>query len=243
MDNPIEEKENKKALRVFGIESVIIIVLIIVIIAILSYLKVFSLSGIFQNIPGISKPTPTFSPEAKAYFESQRKRQMQEIEQKKPNPNLPKDISIVSEIPSVSASIADKQGLINLLNSWGVYGRTYDASVYANGNMAGKPLEDIVIHVTDKPQKENRVSGKNQDDIYSSSYAELTPGKMDITVQVEPSALKFESQTLYQIVTILTKMTNPADGTKETIDARQSLIEERFSPFRNASPKYFNFNS
>ena len=241
MESPQEVKENKKALKIFGVESVIIIVLIVVIIAILSYLKVFSLSGIFQNIPGISKPTPTFSPEAKAYFESQRKKQMQEIEQRKPNPNLPKSISIVSDIPSVSASIADEKGLIDLLTSWGVYGRLYDSnSGLANGSMNGKRLESIVVNLVTEPQIANRyVKG---DDVYSSSFVDLNPGEMTINIQIDPSRSdSYAQQVMFQLVTMLTKLTNPITGEEQGAE-RNKHVEARYAPLREESPKYFIFN-
>lgn len=233
--------DDRKAFKLFGIESAIIILLIIVIVVVLSVLNVIPYRSF---IPGLSniKVTPTFTPENNAYFDAQRKLQMERIKAATPNQNLPADISIVSDIPSVSAEVTNKEGLIKLLREWGIYGRVYQASVYAKGSMGTKPLEKIVIHVTDKVQQANQYAKDIKGQIYSSSYTNLTPGQMDIYIQVDTSASSLDKQVLFQLVNMVTKMASPADG-KEQIDARNKIIETRYAPLRSEDIKYFNVTS
>ncbi len=240
MDTPQQAVENKKAFQAFGIEIVIIIILILIILGVLSFLNIIPIRSL---IPGLGvRPTPT-PPPSQGYFDPERAAQLQNTGlYTTPNPNLPKNISIVSEIPSMSPSVAQKEGLMQLFSQWGVYGRVYQSGIYARGLMGTSPLEEIVIHVTDKPQQANIYSNDGGETVYSSSYAVLERGKMNIYIQIDPtqSPTTYPQQVMFQLVNILTKMTNPVEGTAE-INAREQLINSRYDLVRDASGEYFVF--
>lgn len=229
--------QDKKAFKFFGIEAVVILLLIIIILVILSVLDVIPLGSLIPGFPKAKVTAPTNT--GKGYLDPVRARQI-ELE-KNIIKDLPAEVSIVSDISSISASVNQEEDLIKLLKEWKVMGRVYDPGIYASGNMVNKPLEKLVIHVTDKKQLQNQYSNDGGITFYSSSYARLNPSRMDVSIQVDPAKRDtLSAQVMFQLTNILTKMTNPVNGTSE-IAKRELLITSRFDAIRETSKNYFTF--
>lgn len=239
MDVPEKTVQNKKALKFFGIEVFIILILIIVIIVVLVYLKVFPFSNVISLKPGAGAPTPTFSAQDKAYFESQRQKILQKAQQlNNYNPNLPTEITIVSDVPDVQLTLNNEVELANILKGWKIFGRLYDSSSgLATGTMNAKPLEKIVIHAVSEPQIANRyVNGST---VYSSSSVKLSPGQMDVYIQIDTTKPEaYPQQLMFQLVTMLTKMSNPVNSESDKA-SRQKIIDSRYAEIREDSGDYF----
>ncbi len=227
MENPFTS-DNKKAFKIFGIESFIILILIVVILALLYFLGLFP--GFSKN-QGMTEVTPVNVVKKGAGITIT------------PNPDLPKDVTILSDIPLLKAQIRNKEALINVFKGWNVYGRVFEPTVYANGSMSNKPLEKIIIRLTDKPQPANKFSNDQGKTVYSSSYAQFSPGQIEVKVQVDPTKSEdLGKQIMFQMTNMLIKMTNPMEGSNDKFYEREKLIDAEFDKIRDSSEGYFTFN-
>lgn len=221
--------EDKKAFRLFGIESVIIILLIIVILVVLSMLNVIPLRSFIPGLSGI-RPTGTVKDvENQALVEQYRK--------------APASISAVSDIPGYTVSVNNEEELIRILKSWGVYGKSYGASSFASGSTGAVPLKKIVLHMTDKVQQANKYStdGTNKT-VYSSSYGNFSPGQLDVYIQVDLSKKDvLPRQIMLQLIKFIGVVNSPAK-TSADLAAVQDVIDTRFDGLADSSADYFKIS-
>lgn len=176
--NNLEENKNSKSKTLFeavGVETIIILLLAVVIVGIMSYLNIIPLSKL--------NPFPQKSAQPEKGFDSNHVF----IPSPTVNPNLPADITAISEIPTYTVTLEKKEELIKLLRGWEIFGRIYYNKVedYAEN----KPIEKITIYLTDKIQ-----SRKSQVDSAGNTITAVNTiikgNAIDYYVYVNPTTLQ-----------------------------------------------------
>lgn len=141
-------------------------------------------------------------------------------------------ITASSSIPGYSITLKNEEKLVELLNSWGLFGREYGPTYGAAGNTAGEPLKKINIHLTNEPQGTNAFGRSNQD-IYSSSLTQVSPGLFDVYIYIDEGTLNneyagFDPNTIMRtsFLSSIYKIINPFKDPQESAKVEQDLYDE-----------------
>lgn len=185
-----ENVKIKKAFNLFGIELVGVIVAGLVVILLLNYLNIISFSFLKGTPLGFLIPQ-----------------------------NNKNTVKVISDIPGYTVTITKSRELIDTLKSWGAFDREYSGGYGIRGTTAGKPIKNIVAHLTSVEQPINQFV--DSDGVaYLSSITDISPSTMKISIYIAPSILTnpenkdrlgryFESQfftTIFRLVNPATKM-------------------------------------
>lgn len=197
--------DKRNAVTLFIIEAVVVLLFIAGVLLVLNYVGVISLSNINSAI---------FSG-----FPVNREEDV---------------IEVVSDIPGYSIKLENKKELVELLESWGIYGKEYGVTYGATGNTNGEPLKKIVIHLVDEEQGTNAFgTGQTKESIYSSSLTTISPGRFDINIYIEEKTLNREVENFNPeiimrstLLSSLYKIVNPYKNQAESASVSESFNEQ-----------------
>jgi len=154
MDTPEQKEENKKALKVFGVESLIILILIFVIIGILSFLNIIPLRSLIPGLPGVN-PTSTPKPGSQGYFDPGRAAVLS-MTPAQPTiiENTPANVTASSLNPNYTLTLSNEDEFVSsVLDQLPLFGRVYpsaDPNVKSTINslniiLANEPSETYIL--------------------------------------------------------------------------------------------------
>jgi len=237
-----ESSERKKAVRLLIIETIIGVVIIAVIIGALNYFGLFPLKTIMSTFLGTGGKSGVV-PAQRGYGPEQNTATLPE---EKAEPTIPFDpnsfdVKAVSDMPDYKISLINKEGLIQVLKDWNVFGRTYNFA--ERGSTENSPLTNITVHLIDKPQVLNVVNVDNK--IAFSSDVKVSKGKLDIFVYLAPFVLSGDkgytlSKGEYFSDQMLITLFRIAHQTKSSEEQR-ALDQQMISEIRALKEKYNSF--
>lgn len=99
------------------------------------------------------------------------------------------EISAVSDISIYKVTLLNKQGLVDLLASWGVFS-VVDNLYKTQGKT---PTSNIIVHLTDKEQKGNIVTNPKTGTYLASGFV-ISPSSFDVYIYVLPSIVSDSSK-------------------------------------------------
>ena len=167
--------EKRNAIVLFVIEAVVVLIFIAGVLFVLNYFGIFPLSKINPNLFSWLPVSKEASP----------------------------PIEVVSDIPGYTLKLRNEKELLELLESWGVYGKEYGVTYGATGDTQGKPLEKIVIHLVNEEQGTNAFgTGQTKESIYSSSLTEISPGRFDINIYISSSIIDGKDSNIIPSIAI-----------------------------------------
>lgn len=210
--------ESKSAVKVIVIEILIIILLIGFIIGVLGFLKIIPL-GSFSP-PSVTSITQNIVP--KNY-----------------------DITASSQVTGYSVKIENKKELIDLLKSWGTFGKNYESQ--NEGSTQKQPVENIGVILTSTEQSgKSGVLYKNTDGTtYLSSDLKISPKTLDVYVYISKEILNDSSKNLgayinTTFISTLYKQTHDIQLTKTNISQRNEEIADLLKSLYSKNSIYFS---
>lgn len=93
------------------------------------------------------------------------------------------EINVVSKISGYEVSIVNKDKLLKLLNSWGLFDKNYDVKFGAEGSTNGKPLKKLNIQLVDKELPTTKFFTKERE-VYTSAYTYISEGQFDTQIHL-----------------------------------------------------------
>lgn len=182
-----ESLQKRNALSALLIEGVVLISVVIGLLFALNYFGIFPVgkffSTLFQAKDDFRKgsnlifvdpklPAQHLTPTPFVYYK-----------------NAKPSIEAVSDIPEYKITLQNKDRLLQLLNSWGVFGKEYSARYGAEGATNGFSINKITVHLVDKDQVTNSFSDANGI-TYTSSRTKISPGVFNTYVYLSNTYLK-----------------------------------------------------
>jgi hypothetical protein len=182
------ELQKKNAFIILRVEFVVIIAVVVLIFGILNYFLIFPLSIMNPKLFGWL-PTKSISPNlppAEQTLNPETQKGQSVAPTVKPTITItidkaPSSIKYVSDIPQFSIKLNQKDELERLLQEWNVY-------FYLKSFGLDKKLDNVVIHLTDKEQADNKISSPKAG-VFLSSDIKGSGGTSDIYIGVAESVL------------------------------------------------------
>ncbi|MBP7832906.1 MAG: hypothetical protein KA035_03995 [Candidatus Levybacteria bacterium] len=177
MDTPEKAVENKKALKIFGIEAAIIILLIVVIISVLIFLNVIPLRSLIPGLPGANSTLPPTKNPVSG-FDPTRAAQLSLTPPIDKGSIERASISVISKNPNFSINLINQGEFLEVLKRINIYGKKYDL----NGESTKIPVDKMEIVFVNQPGDKNIY--KDDQGIYMTTIYKAEEGKIIADVYV-----------------------------------------------------------
>ncbi len=212
-----QESENKKALKLFGIESLIIVLLIVVGIVVLSFFNILPLGKLLSPFKFgnnlVNTPPPQVNPKSL-------------------------DVSVSSTAAHYTATLQNKEQLIDLLKFW----KLQTVPVTDSQGRTGY-LNNVQVVLTDKEQPDTRIISASRK-LFMGTGLKFTDDHTGVlSVYLSPEilngTLNYGSFLQNETLRALYNYSHPASGKEETdlrdknfLNAYESLVNARVVFFK-----------